>query len=52
MKKRCTTSIMPETFPGITFGDQGVCSLCNGKSLFRTEEAAIQNVQNELEQAK
>jgi len=26
--KRCTKCILPETFPGITFNDEGVCSYC------------------------
>lgn len=26
--KRCTRCVMPETWPGITFDDKGVCSLC------------------------
>jgi hypothetical protein len=26
--KRCTQCILPETFPGITFNSEGVCSLC------------------------
>ena len=26
--KRCTKCILPETFPGISFDEQGVCNLC------------------------
>ncbi len=26
--KRCTRCILPETFPGIEFNDQGVCNYC------------------------
>jgi len=26
--KRCTRCVMPETWPGITFDDAGVCSIC------------------------
>lgn len=40
--KRCTKCVLPETFPGITFDRNGVCSICNnykriipkGKQLF------------------
>jgi len=27
--KRCTKCLLPETFPGIEFDDEGVCSICN-----------------------
>lgn len=27
--KRCTVCVLPETFPGITFDSNGVCSVCN-----------------------
>lgn len=27
--KRCTTCIMPDTVPGVTFDDNGVCSVCS-----------------------
>ncbi len=27
--RRCTKCLLPETFPGITFDDKGVCSMCN-----------------------
>ena len=26
--KRCTRCVMPETWDGITFDEEGVCSLC------------------------
>ncbi len=26
--RRCTKCLLPETFPGISFDDQGVCSIC------------------------
>ena len=26
--RRCTTCILPETFPGITFNAEGVCNYC------------------------
>ena len=26
--RRCTACVLPETFPGISFNDQGVCSIC------------------------
>ncbi len=50
MKKRCTKCIMSESFPGISFDDQGVCSFCNDKSIFQTEETAIQNAQKQINQ--
>lgn len=28
MMRRCVKCILPETFPGITFDDEGVCSVC------------------------
>jgi glucosamine--fructose-6-phosphate aminotransferase (isomerizing) len=28
--KRCTKCILPETFPGIEFGNEGVCNYCRG----------------------
>jgi len=27
--KRCTKCVLPESYPGITFDDAGICSLCN-----------------------
>lgn len=41
--RRCTKCLLPETFPGINFDNEGVCSICNnykkinpkGKSLFK-----------------
>jgi hypothetical protein len=26
--KRCTTCILPETFPGLSFDDEGICNFC------------------------
>ena len=44
--KRCTVCILPETFPGITFDDEGVCSYCRNyeKANVLGEEA----LENEL----
>jgi len=32
--RRCTKCIMPETFPGITFNEEGVCNLCTSYEPF------------------
>ncbi|MFA5102805.1 MAG: hypothetical protein WC525_06590 [Candidatus Thermoplasmatota archaeon] len=33
--KRCTKCILPETFPGITFDEQGVCNYCHSHEPIR-----------------
>lgn len=30
--RRCTRCILPETYPGISFDDEGVCNYCRGDS--------------------
>ncbi|MFA6254812.1 MAG: hypothetical protein WC675_02110 [Patescibacteria group bacterium] len=39
--KRCTKCILPETFPGINFDEQGVCNLCRNhqKNQVKGEDA-------------
>ena len=33
--KRCVKCVLPETVPGITFDDKGVCSFCNSSKEFK-----------------
>jgi hypothetical protein len=46
--KECTRCVLPETFPGITFDDKGVCNVCN-KFDQREEEIANLRFTNEEE---
>ncbi len=42
--KRCTRCVLPSTYPGLTFDEQGVCSACRKHSAERVEplgEAAL-----------
>lgn len=42
--KRCRTCILPETFPGITFNEDGICNLClefKSHSQLESRKAAI-----------
>ena len=33
--RRCTRCILPETFPGLSFDDQGICSVCRADNTHR-----------------
>ena len=44
--KRCSRCILPETYPGISFNEQGVCSFCSNYREFvpRPEEALTRHI--------
>lgn len=46
--KRCTKCVLPETFPGITFDNNGTCSVCNDFKL--PEYPGIEKFVSDLEQ--
>lgn len=42
--RRCQTCILPETFPGVTFNEEGICNFCQGfrsDGHWETRKAAI-----------
>lgn len=54
--KRCIRCVLPETFPGITFTDEGVCNVClvfKGKSQLEEKKSAYrEKFKTLLEQVK
>lgn len=44
--RRCTRCLLPETFPGIHFDEQGVCNVCNSykKKKYKGKEALINDL--------
>ncbi|MCP4147460.1 MAG: hypothetical protein GY757_06895 [bacterium] len=49
--KRCTKCVLPETFPGISFSEEGVCNFCQsfkGKAKLNEKKAAYLEKFNKL----
>ena len=47
--KRCKKCVLSESFPGIEFDDEGVCSFCREEILFTSDETAISRAKVKIE---
>ena len=48
--QRCTRCLLPETFPGISFDEEGVCSVCKSyrKIEYKGEEKLVQEIKGNV----
>lgn len=48
--RRCTKCLLPETFPGIAFDEEGVCSICRSykKIEYKGEEKLLQEIKKNV----
>jgi len=48
--RRCTRCLLPETFPGISFDEEGVCSVCKSyrKIEYKGEEKLVQEIKGNV----
>lgn len=48
--RRCTKCLLPETFPGIFFDEDGICSVCKGykKIKYKGKEKLIQEIKKNV----
>ena len=47
--KRCTSCIIPETYPGIEFNSKGICSLCRQTDEKDRFLSSVHKMRRELE---
>jgi hypothetical protein len=47
LMRRCKFCLLPESYPNISFNNEGICSYCNGKSHYGIEEN--QNIKSIIE---
>jgi len=47
-ERRCSRCVLPETYPGITFDESGVCHLCNSYQKYQLagEEALHRHLES------